>query len=114
MSFAVTVRESENKEAFVNGVIIEDMIIPLPKEAKWVVQESNGVWYWYTRKPRPAFYEDSESDQEMCWAFKNKNPIQIVTIEGYQRVLRTEVKGDWKESTQRVISTENMPNSIYM
>ncbi len=65
----------------------------LPTEAKYVMQDRRGLWFFSTRKPRI-----SEGD----WS-PNKTSICCPTDSGCVRVLRTEANVPWLETCQRTI-----------
>ncbi len=65
----------------------------LPPEANFVRQDSRGLWFYSTRKPRI-----SEGD----WS-PNKTCICCQTKGGYVRVLQTETTVPWLETCQRTI-----------
>ncbi|MFV0275718.1 MAG: hypothetical protein ACK5HY_00805 [Parahaliea sp.] len=65
----------------------------LPAEARYVMQDYRGLWFYSTRKPRTA-----EGD----WT-PNKTSICCRTEGGYVRVLRTDPQVPWLDTCQRTI-----------
>ena len=65
----------------------------LPEEAKYVMQDRRGIWYYSTRKPRP---------KEGDWT-PNKTSISCRTEQGYVRALQTDVEVAWLDTCQRTI-----------
>ena len=72
--------------------MIAGVLYTLPDNAKYVLQCHRGCWFWANRKPRIKLGE---------WTLL-KEPIQIKTNKGFDRVLRTPQQGNWKDSIQRV------------
>lgn len=81
--------------------IIEGVPIALPPEAKYVVQDMRGCWFYANRKPRK---------KEGDWT-PLKHPIQINTSQGYQRVLRTDPMVNWEDSIQMIVTESYLPTS---
>jgi hypothetical protein len=73
--------------------VIEGRKVFLPPEAKYVMQDRRGLWFYSTRKPRT-----SEGD----WT-PNKTSICCRTDGGYVRVLKTDTRVPWLETCQRTI-----------
>lgn len=73
--------------------VIEGKKVFLPPEAKYVMQDRRGVWFYSTRKPRT-----SEGD----WT-ANKTSICCRTESGYVRVLKTDTCVPWLDTCQRTI-----------
>lgn len=65
----------------------------LPAEAKYVMQDRRGLWYYSTRKPRP---------KEGDWT-PNKTSIAFRNEQGFVRALRTETECEWLETCQRTV-----------
>jgi hypothetical protein len=80
------------------AVLIDGVHIFLPEDAKYVFQESNGVWYWSSRRPRIVL--DDETGEDLCWSHKNKYPITFYSAEGYQQAFITDVLVDWRLTLQ--------------
>ncbi|GAB5451380.1 MAG: hypothetical protein Hals2KO_17080 [Halioglobus sp.] len=73
--------------------VIEGKKVFLPAEAKYVMQDRRGIWYYSTRKPRP---------KEGDWT-PNKTSIACLTEQGYVRALQTEARVEWLQTCQRTI-----------
>ncbi len=73
--------------------VIEGKKIYLPAEAKYVMQDRRGLWYYSTRKPRP---------KEGDWT-PNKTSIACRTERGYVRALKTESPAQWLDTCQRTV-----------
>jgi hypothetical protein len=73
--------------------VIEGQKVFLPDDAKYVMQDRRGIWYYSSRKPRP---------KEGDWT-PNKTSIACLTEQGYVRALRTETKIEWLETCQRTV-----------
>lgn len=96
-----------------NVLCIDGIHIPLPDEAKFVMQEPNGVWYWSTRKPRFIFDEDDKS-LEIGWMHK-KYPVFVESEYKHPKPLITEMRApNWKETLQRVVTAELMPAARFL
>ena len=80
----------KNIEVF---AIIDGKKIYLPEDARYVMQDSRGIWFFCNRKPRI-----SEDD----WTV-NKTSIACKTTRGVVRALRTEARSPWLDSCQRTI-----------
>ena len=65
----------------------------LPAEAKYVMQDRRGLWYYSARKPRP---------KEGDWT-PNKTSIACMTERGYVRALKTDTVAQWLDTCQRTI-----------
>jgi hypothetical protein len=65
----------------------------LPAEAKYVMQDRRGLWYYSTRKPRP---------KEGDWT-PNKTSIACRTERGYVRALKTDTVMQWLDTCQRTV-----------
>lgn len=65
----------------------------LPSDAKYVMQDRRGIWFYSKRKPRT-----SEGD----WT-PNKTSISCLTDGGYVRALKTETSVPWLETCQRTV-----------
>lgn len=72
----------------------------LPPEAKYVMQDRRGLWFYSTRKPRT-----SEGD----WT-PNKTSICCRTDGGCVRVLKTDTQVPWLDTCQRTIRMVNNDN----
>jgi hypothetical protein len=73
--------------------VIEGKKVFLPSDAKYVMQDRRGLWFYSARKPRP---------KEGDWT-PNKISISCRTDRGYVRVLKTETKLEWLETCQRTV-----------
>ena len=73
--------------------VIEGKKVYLPPEAKYIMQDRRGLWYYSTRKPRP---------KEGDWT-PNKTSISCRTEAGYVRALRTETVQPWLQTCQRTV-----------
>ncbi|SRR6056297_190962 len=80
----------EGPEVF---AVIEGKKVFLPADAKYVMQDRRGIWYYSTRKPRP---------KEGDWT-PNKTSIAFRTDQGYVRALRTETRVEWLQTCQRTV-----------
>ncbi len=65
----------------------------LPQDAKYVMQDRRGLWFYSSRKPRP---------KEGDWT-PNKTSISCRTEAGYVRALRTDTNLPWLETCQRTV-----------
>ncbi|MAT94925.1 MAG: hypothetical protein CME59_20330 [Halioglobus sp.] len=86
------VGESPEKDTEVFAVI-DGRKVFLPEDAKYVMQDRRGLWYYSSRKPRP---------KEGDWT-PNKTSISCITEQGYVRALRTETRVEWLQTCQRTI-----------
>ncbi|MFU8764542.1 MAG: hypothetical protein ACNA7T_08470 [Haliea sp.] len=82
--------QSDELEVF---AMIDGRKVYLPEEARYVMQDRRGLWFYSKRKPRL-----SEDD----WT-PNKTSIACVTERGCVRVLQTKPAGTWLETCQRTI-----------
>lgn len=73
--------------------VIEGKKVFLPSDAKYVMQDRRGLWFYSARKPRP---------KEGDWT-PNKTSISCRTDRGYVRCLKTETKLEWLETCQRTV-----------
>ena len=73
--------------------VIEGRKVFLPSEAKYVMQDKRGLWFFAARKPRPT-----EGD----WT-PNKSSIACLTDRGYVRALKTETSIPWLDTCQRTV-----------
>ena len=73
--------------------VIEGKKVFLPPEAKYVMQDRRGIWYFSSRKPRP---------KEGDWT-PNKTSISCRSDGGYVRALKTETVRPWLETCQRTV-----------
>ena len=73
--------------------VIAGRKVYLPVEAKYVMQDRRGLWYYSTRKPRP---------KEGDWT-PNKTSIACRTEAGYVRALKTETRQRWLDTCQRTV-----------
>ncbi|MDZ7784134.1 MAG: hypothetical protein U5K56_14740 [Halioglobus sp.] len=73
--------------------VIEGKKVFLPPEAKYVMQDRRGIWYYSTRKPRP---------KEGDWT-PNKTSIACLTEQGYVRALKTASPVEWLQTCQRTV-----------
>ena len=65
----------------------------LPSDAKYVMQDRRGIWFYCKRKPRT-----SEGD----WT-PNKTSIACRNEQGYVRALKTDVELGWLDTCQRTV-----------
>ena len=65
----------------------------LPADAKYVMQDRRGLWYYSSRKPRP---------KEGDWT-PNKTSIACRNEQGYVRALKTEIELAWLDTCQRTV-----------
>ena len=80
--------QSEQLEVY---AVIEGRKVYLPAEAKYVMQDCRGLWFYSKRKPRT-----SEGD----WT-ANKTSIACRNEKGFVRALRTEPLIPWLETSQK-------------
>lgn len=65
----------------------------LPSDAKYVMQDRRGIWFYCKRKPRT-----SEGD----WT-PNKTSISCLTDGGMVRALKTDTRVPWLDTCQRTV-----------
>ena len=87
---ALDVNPAEELEVF---AVIEGKKVYLPPEAKYVMQDRRGLWFYSTRKPRT-----SEGD----WT-PNKTSIACRTERGLVRALKTDTRVPWLDTCQRTV-----------
>lgn len=93
---------SSNSHKLVTAMI-DNQVYKLPPEAKYFFQSPNGVWYWLDSKPYKIVAEKSNG-KVVDWT-PHKKPIQIVTLEGWERALVTEAPEEedgWLNTLQSV------------
>ena len=73
--------------------VIEGKKVFLPADAKYVMQDRRGLWYYSSRKPRP---------KEGDWT-PNKTSIACRTELGYVRALKTDTVLQWLDTCQRTV-----------
>jgi len=73
--------------------VIEGKKVYLPSDAKYVMQDRRGLWYYSSRKPRP---------KEGDWT-PNKTSIACRTERGYVRALKTDTVLLWRDTCQRTV-----------
>ena len=73
--------------------VIEGRKVFLPEDAKYVMQDRRGLWYYSSRKPRP---------KEGDWT-PNKTSIACRTERGYVRALKTDNVVQWLDTCQRTV-----------
>ena len=73
--------------------VIDGKKVFLPAEAKYVMQDRRGLWYYSTRKPRP---------KEGDWT-PNKTSISCRNERGFVRVLQTDTTVEWLQTCQRTV-----------
>ena len=83
-------KQSDGLEVF---AVIEGKKVFLPSEAKYVMQDRRGLWFYSVRKPRP---------KEGDWT-PNKTSISCRTDRGFVRVLKTDTNIEWLETCQRTV-----------
>ncbi len=85
--------------------IIDNQVFELPSNAKYVFQSPTGVWYWLDSKPY-TMVEEKSNGKVVDWT-PLKIPIQIKTLDGFDRVLKTETPDNedgWLSTVQTVNS----------
>jgi hypothetical protein len=87
------VLESNPQDELEVFAVIEGKKVFLPPEAKYVMQDRRGLWFYSKRKPRP---------KEGDWT-PNKTSIACRLERGYVRALKTDSKIPWLETCQRTI-----------
>ena len=85
--------EPSNRRDIEVFAVIEGKKVYLPEEARYVVQDSRGIWFFCKRKPRIS--EDDWTANKTSIAFKNDR--------GYVRALKTDSSPNWLDSCQRTI-----------
>lgn len=88
----------EGPEVF---AVIEGKKVYLPAEARYVMQDRRGLWYYSTRKPRP---------KEGDWT-PNKTSIACRNERGYVRALKTDSVVGWLDTCQRTVRMVKSPAS---
>jgi hypothetical protein len=78
--------------------VIDGKKVFLPAEAKYVMQDRRGLWYYSTRKPRP---------KEGDWT-PNKTSIACRNEKGFVRVLKTDTHIEWLQTCQRTVRMVSM------
>ncbi|MEH6515621.1 MAG: hypothetical protein V7742_02985 [Halioglobus sp.] len=73
--------------------VIEGRKVFLPDDAKYVMQDRRGIWFYAARKPRPT-----EGD----WT-PNKTSIACLTDKGTVRAMQTETNMPWLDTCQRTV-----------
>ena len=73
--------------------VIDGRKVFLPAEAKYVMQDRRGLWFYASRKPRTT-----EGD----WT-PNKTSIACLTDKGYVRALKTDTSIPWLDTCQRTV-----------
>jgi hypothetical protein len=81
---------AEGPEVF---AVIAGHKVFLPADAKYVMQDRRGLWYYSSRKPRP---------KEGDWT-PNKTSIACRTDLGYVRALKTDTEQRWLDTCQRTV-----------
>jgi hypothetical protein len=81
---------AEGPEVF---AVIGGKKVFLPAEARYVMQDMRGLWYYSSRKPRP---------KEGDWT-PNKTSIACLTERGYVRALKTDTVQQWLDTCQRTV-----------
>jgi len=81
---------TEGPEVF---AVIGGKKVFLPVDARYVMQDRRGIWYYSSRKPRP---------KEGDWT-PNKTSIACLTERGYVRALKTDTVQQWEETCQRTV-----------
>lgn len=81
---------TEGPEVF---AVIGGKKVFLPVDARYVMQDRRGLWYYSSRKPRP---------KEGDWT-PNKTSIACLTERGYVRALKTDTVQQWEETCQRTV-----------
>lgn len=77
--------------------VIDGKKVYLPQDAKYVMQDRRGLWFYSSRKPRT-----SEGD----WT-PNKTSICCRTDGGFVRVLKTDTSVPWLDTCQRTVRMVN-------
>ena len=73
--------------------VIDGKKVFLPEDAKYVMQDRRGLWYYSSRKPRP---------KEGDWT-PNKTSIACRSEGGYVRALKTDTVVQWLDTCQRTV-----------
>jgi hypothetical protein len=81
---------TEGTEVF---AVIAGRKVFLPEDARYVMQDRRGLWYYSSRKPRP---------KEGDWT-PNKTSIACRTEAGYVRALKTDTVQQWLDTCQRTV-----------
>lgn len=89
----------EGPEVF---AVIDGKKVYLPEDAKYVMQDRRGLWYFSTRKPRP---------KEGDWT-PNKTSIACRTEQGTVRALKTETRLAWLDTCQRTVRMVSVSDGV--
>lgn len=89
--------ENNINEALEVFAVIEGKKVFLPEDAKYVMQDRRGLWFYSSRKPRP---------KEGDWT-PNKTSIACRAERGYVRALKTDTNVPWLETCQRTVRIIN-------
>ena len=81
---------AEGTEVF---AVIAGKKVFLPEDAKYVMRDRRGLWYYSSRKPRP---------KEGDWT-PNKTSIACRTEAGFVRALKTDTERQWLDTCQRTV-----------
>ena len=73
--------------------VIDGKKVFLPEDAKYIMQDRRGLWYYSKRKPRP---------KEGDWT-PNKTSISCRSEGGYVRALKTDTVLPWLDTCQRTV-----------
>ena len=73
--------------------VIEGKKVFLPSDAKYVMQDRRGLWFYCSRKPRP---------KEGDWT-PNKTSIACRNERGLVRALKTDTVTPWLDTCQRTV-----------
>ena len=73
--------------------VINGRKVFLPADAKYVMQDRRGIWFYCKRKPRTSAGD---------WT-PNKTSISCFTDGGYVRALKTETSVPWLDTCQRTV-----------
>jgi len=89
---------SKNNQGDGTYVIINRDKVVLPNDAKFVMQDKRGIWYYTSRHPRIKNND---------WT-PNKLPIQVKNNKGYVRPLMTDADSNWANTVQATIQSQAM------
>jgi hypothetical protein len=95
------VLESNPQDELEVFAVIEGKKVFLPEDARYVMQDRRGLWFYSTRKPRP---------KEGDWT-PNKTSIACRLEKGYVRALKTDTCVPWLETCQRTVRIVNKDGS---
>lgn len=76
-------------------VVIDGVELMLPPDARHIMQDRRGIWYYSSKQPRVTNSYCSD------W-FMNKTPIIVLNEDGHPRALKTPPAERWQETAMPV------------